>query len=223
MPDTDPTLDPAGTSGPTLHRDATRTSTRLRGVLTLLDTNPDATVNDVRLVLGRHALLLPLWGLALLSLPLTFIPFTSTLLGIPMLALTLQLALGRELLWLPRGWLAKPPPRRWMNWLYPKLIRLFGMMEWMLRRSYPQFREPPLNYLSNFLLVCLTLAIALPLPFGNIAPAIAILLLALGLMEEDGSFVAMGQIMGLLTVGALLVIVTLVIGAFGATNLLTGS
>ncbi len=189
----------------------------------MLDTNTEATISDLRLVLGRHSLLLPLFVLALLSLPLTIIPFTSAILGIPMTVLAVQLAMGRNTIWLPQAWLQITPPTKYLHYIYPKLIWLFERLESMTRARYHQFSEAPLHHLSGFLFVALSLAIALPIPFGNVAPAIAVLCLALGHMEQDGGVIAIGQCIGLLTLGALLVIVTLVIGAFGAVNLLTGS
>lgn len=52
-------------------------------------------------------------------------------------------------------------------------------------------------------LMCLLLAvvIAMPIPFGNLPPAICVLLIALGMIQRDGLFVAAGFSGGLLLLG----------------------
>ena len=193
-----------------------RGAARLTRALALVEANPAVTIEQVRTVLGRHSLLAPLWLLALIAIPAAFVPFGSTILGIPMLALSIQLALGRPQLWLPGRLLHKPAPRAWLLWLYPRVITALQNLETLIKPRYPQFTQSPYKHLSGFLCVALTLAVALPIPLGNIAPSLAVAALALGHMEEDGALIACGQIVGLLTLGVLSVVVALVFGSLGA-------
>lgn len=48
------------------------------------------------------------------------------------------------------------------------------------------------------------LVLAVPLPFGNIAPASAILLLAAGLLWQDGLGVLVGHVLGVISVGVII-------------------
>jgi hypothetical protein len=55
--------------------------------------------------------------------------------------------------------------------------------------------------------------LAAPIPFGNPPPAIALALLAIGILERDGRFVIAGYVAGLLS---FVLVGALVWGLFGA-------
>lgn len=56
----------------------------------------------------------------------------------------------------------------------------------------------------------LAVAIALPIPFGNIVPVVAVCMITIGLIERDGLMVLIGL---LLTLMAMLVTAALLLGA----------
>ena len=162
--------------------------------------------------------------LILFALPNTLpgIPGTSAVLGVPLLYLTLQLALGRAP-WLP-GFIARRSVGR--EALASVLERA---QPWILRGE--RYLKPRLRSLTGVLAerwvgacsVLLALMIMLPIPFGNMLPALAIIFAALGLMEEDGLWVLVGAVTG--TIASVVVIAVLwavlksaifvVLGAFG--------
>ena len=51
------------------------------------------------------------------------------------------------------------------------------------------------RWLGAFCLL-LALVLVLPIPLGNLPPAVAVALVALGLIEKDGIFVALGLVVG---------------------------
>jgi len=61
--------------------------------------------------------------------------------------------------------------------------------------------------------VFLSLIVTLPIPFGNVAPCIAIAFLALGLLQHDGLVVGIGFAASLLAFG-------LILGAWASVKLL---
>lgn len=87
------------------------------------------------------------------------------------------------------------------------LRRLVPLMRRVERRTRP--RLSPLVHgrgaaLALAAIVLQGLVLAVPLPFGNIAPASAILMLAAGLLWRDGLGVLVGHALGVLSVGVII-------------------
>lgn len=131
--------------------------------------------------------------LVLFALPnvLPSIPGTSAITGIPLVYLSLQLALGRKP-WLP-AFIAKRSFSR------EALASVLAQAHpWLV--SGERYLHPRLQMLTSaraervvgVLMVILAVAVMLPIPFGNMLPALAIIFLALGLMEEDGAWILGG-------------------------------
>jgi hypothetical protein len=122
-------------------------------------------------------------------------PGTSGILGLPLIYLSSQMMLGR-LPWLP-GFIAN---RSISHEDFGALVSRVGPM---LARA-ERLLKPRLPFLVNsgterFIgAVCLLLAVILllPIPFGNMLPALAICIFALGLLERDGVWVLAGLVMG---------------------------
>ncbi len=119
------------------------------------------------------------------------LPGTSALLGVPLMLLTLQLALGRPA-WLPQALFRRSLPRSEFAAAVNRLLPWLARAESLVR--------PRLLPLSGHVArrcvgaVCLVLStvLALPIPFGNMLPALAISLMAIGLLEGDGVWVLIG-------------------------------
>jgi hypothetical protein len=133
-------------------------------------------------------------------------PGGSTILGMPLLLIAGQLALGRECVWLPRAIanrsLARSDLQRLVDYGLPTLRRAERLL------------APRLSLLLNDRLIglaCLVLAVilVLPIPFANVAPALGIAAFALGLVQKDGAAVLIGWLATLVS----LVIVAMVSGA----------
>ena len=141
--------------------------------------------------------------LVLFALPnaLPAIPGTSAILGIPLVYLSLQLAMGRPP-YLPE-FIAKRAVNR------ASFAGLLARAQPMLQRG-ERYLHPRLSWLTSgrmervvgVLMAIMALSVLLPIPFGNMLPAFAIILFALGLMEEDGAWVLAG--LGAMAVGILL-------------------
>lgn len=133
-------------------------------------------------------------------------PGSSTVLGVPLIFIAAQLAVGRPVLWLPRSIgdrsFAKGDMQRIVELTTPALRRTERLL------------APRFGWLLNDRLIgaaCLVLAIilALPIPLGNMLPALSICAFALGLLQRDGLAVLAGW--GIAAVS--LVVVALVSGA----------
>ena len=69
-------------------------------------------------------------------------------------------------------------------------------------------------------IVVLAVVLSLPIVFGNQPPALAIALIALGLIEKDGAFVIAGLVAGIAAVGLVFAVLTGL--AQGASFLIDG-
>lgn len=120
-------------------------------------------------------------------------PGTSALLGAPLLFLAAQLALGRRP-WLPKVIANRSMPRSHFSALVSRLTPWLARAERLLRPRWVLLCHPPAEYAVG--LVCLLLAtlVFLPIPLGNMMPALAICLFALGILERDGAWVLAGLI-----------------------------
>ena len=147
-------------------------------------------VADLLDVLGDRALAALLFVFAIPNV-LPMPPGTSGLLGAPLLFLAAQMAFNM------RAWLPAVIARRSMaRHDYAALVRRIA--PWLVRAE--RLMKPRLTPLASGAMesvvgtVCLLLALVLvlPIPLGNMLPALAICLLALGILERDGLWVLAG-------------------------------
>lgn len=159
-----------------------------------------------------HALEQKAFGalILVLSLPncIPMLPGVSTVTGLGIILLALQLAWGREEPWLP----AYVRDRGFSRAAFAKMID--KALPWIERIE--RVASPRLHIMTGALgrrivgtaIALLGLVLILPIPIiGNIPPGIAITILALGLLERDGWVVAFGYAAGtaaVIVVGGLL-------------------
>jgi hypothetical protein len=130
------------------------------------------------------------------------IPGISTLLGLPLLLLSIQLTIGSSRPWLPRSVSARSLERsafaRVVAAIQPRLQRFEKLLKPRLLVLTSTWAERGIG------LCCLIAAVLvfLPIPFGNLLPAVALCAFGLALMEKDGILV----LVGLATLGFSLVV-----------------
>lgn len=121
-------------------------------------------------------------------------PGSSAVFGLPLMVISVQLAIGRPFLWLPEV-IARQAIRR------SDLKRVIDAIHpWL--RGLERLLSPRLAFLFGPIgdrvvgIICLVLAVILflPIPFVNFVPALAIALFALALLQQDGllALVAIG-------------------------------
>ena len=127
-------------------------------------------------------------------------PGTSAILGTPLLFVTVQLALGRP------AWVPRAIGRRSLSLaaIAPTLRRVaFGLTvhHALLRPRLQPLVEPAAVRAIGVISSLLALILFLPIPFGNMLPALAISLFAIGILRRDGLLVLAGIACALLAVG----------------------
>lgn len=127
-------------------------------------------------------------------------PGTSTVLGAPLVFLTAQLALGRTP-WLPplisRRSIARKDFAAFVNKATPWLARA----EKLLRPRLGVLAHPPAENLVGLICFVLAVVLILPIPLGNMLPALAICVMALGILERDGIWTGLGALIALASLG----------------------
>ena len=121
-------------------------------------------------------------------------PGTSTVLGAPLIFLAAQLTLGRKP-WLPALITRRSMSRADFQALMLRMGPWLERAEKLLRPRASGIALPPMEYLIGFVCLLLATVLVLPIPFGNMLPALAISLMALGVLERDGLWVLAGLLM----------------------------
>lgn len=199
----------------------TETSTgRPRGfseVLERLANRPGARlhVGEVVEAFGERAFGAVMLMFAIVNM-LPWPPGGTTLTGAPLLFLSMELAWGRDTVWLP-GWIERASVSRpAFKASSARLMKIIRFTEGL--------SKPRLYFLTGRLgqgligLACVFLSAILVLPVfgGNLIPAVAIGLFSLGVMQRDGIAVLLGWIMTGVTVVILFLAWRLIVAGFQA-------
>ena len=125
------------------------------------------------------------------------IPGTSGILGLPLLFLSAQMMLGRAP-WLPKFISLRSMPRD----EFANLVeRVNPWLDWADRFTAPRLSllgDPVAQRLIGAFCLILSIVLVLPVPLGNMLPGIALCLIALGVLERDGLWIAGGVGVGVL-------------------------
>ncbi|MBA4489236.1 exopolysaccharide biosynthesis protein [Paracoccus sp. S1E-3] len=122
-------------------------------------------------------------------------PGLSGLLGLPLLYLTWQMMLGR-VPWLPRIIAGRGFPHATFAALIQRVSPFLIRAEKLLRPRWNWLVGPRAEHLLGALMLVLAVVVTLPIPFGNMLPAFAICLIALGVLERDGLWACLGVFVG---------------------------
>lgn len=127
-------------------------------------------------------------------------PGFSSLFAAPLLFLAAQLALGRPAPWLPRLIAARSISRSDFASILEKASPWLIRSEKMLKPRLSNLTRPPFE--QAIAVVCLLLAVVLflPIPLGNMLPAIAICIFSLAILERDGIAAMLGVIVAAVSV-----------------------
>ena len=118
-------------------------------------------------------------------------PGTSAILGAPLVFLAAQLALGLRP-WLPRVIARRSIARSDFAALVGRAIPWLARAERLLKPRLCRLAGPPAVYGVGAACLLLATILFLPIPLGNMLPAFAICLFALGILERDGVWILAG-------------------------------
>ncbi len=122
-------------------------------------------------------------------------PGTSAILGAPLLFLALQLMLGRKP-WLPKVIASRSMARSDFARVVERIAPMLAKGERFLRPRLKPLAYPPGQNAAGAFCLLLSVVLFLPIPLGNMLPALAICLFGLGLLERDGLMILAGWVTG---------------------------
>lgn len=143
-------------------------------------------------------------------------PGVSAILGAPLLFITAQLMVGRRTLWLPKALAERTMTRADFVTLMGKVS---PYLTWLERRLKPRFTflyNPWLDRVTGLIGLVLAIIVFLPIPFGNMLPALALSAFGLGVAERDGVVGLFGGVMALVSIFVLAVLSKALIAGFTA-------
>jgi len=168
------------------------------------------TLQDLLTRAGRRGPAFLMLFLCLLSMIFSIVPGFSTIVGLPLLLLSAQMALGRRKLGLP-AWLGR------RSFDHTTLAQgMYKRLQWIKRAE--RIVRPRLKVFCTraFLrvigitgVIC-SIVLSLPIPLMNFPPTFAIFLMALGVLGKDGLMVLSGLLVAAAVVATLAVLAILV-------------
>lgn len=129
------------------------------------------------------------------------LPGLSTPFGLILMFFGLRIAL-RQRPWLPKRLLNMEIPYPTLTKVVKGALAVSTRLEKVLHPRFRFFKDwPSFNFLNGLaiLLSGLVLSLPLPIPFTNTIPAWSILLIAAGMMENDGAVIVAGYLMAGMT------------------------
>ncbi|MGY0196202.1 exopolysaccharide biosynthesis protein [Leptothrix sp. BB-4] len=138
--------------------------------------------------------------LLLMAVPsLLPVPGAGTVMGLGIAALALAMLQGRDDAPLPRRVAELEMSQHWARRVLGLMATIYGLAErWSCERLAHLAPVRPTAWLALVLAVMAAILV-LPIPFGNILPALAVATIGLGLAFRDGLVVVVGTVMAGLT------------------------
>jgi hypothetical protein len=155
------------------------------------------TLRELLELVGEQGLLVFCAILAMPFLLPVSIPLMSTALGLPMLLIAVAVVMNR-VPWLPDRLLDHALPGTTVQHVLDRGSHAAARFEHLVRpRLLAMTGSAAINSINGMVLAVAVLVLMAPLPlvpFANTLPAIAIILLCLGMAERDGRMVLMGYL-----------------------------
>lgn len=154
--------------------------------------------------------------LLLLAMPcLLPVPGVGTVLGVGLAALAVAMWRGHGAPCLPRRVAELELPRRWAQRVLVGLASAYALAGRCARTRWSHLALADRRSATALAVGLMAAIVVMPIPFGNLLPAVALMLIGLGLVFRDGVAV----LLGLLVSGLALVATTgllLMVGAWGS-------
>lgn len=157
------------------------------------------TLQDIEYSLGSRgfSLMLLLFSLPL-AIPIPVPPGFTTFASIPLIIFSMQMILGGKHPWIPK-WLAKKNIKRsTIETLVKKANFFFYKIEKISRKRFSIFDNCVAEFLLKIFYLTCAVSIANPIPLTNMIPAIGIIIVSFGSINQDGVIVSIGLILGII-------------------------
>lgn len=160
------------------------------------------SLDELMSAMGRSSIA---FAILILSLPaLTPIPGPFGLVfGSCLAIVSLQIIAGFRRIWLPQFLGRRQISGSTIDLMVRYTAPMVARVETLLRKNRMRhLAGPRAQAFLGVPVLLLAIAVALPIPFGNLLPVAALVMIALGLMERDGLVAILGVAMGVVALGA---------------------
>lgn len=174
---------------------------------------PRITIEELMHKFGGRAIgaLLFIFGLAcMLPLP----PGATTIFGIPLLLLAPQLVIGAAAPWLPEGVRRRSLSTADLRRGLPRLIGPLRKVEAISKPRLVILFGAVGERLLGVVCTALALVLILPIPGGNILPAMAVSALSFALIQRDGLIALLGYALAVTSASVLVLAAHIIVSMF---------
>jgi len=174
---------------------------------------PRISISELTHWFGGRAIgaLLFVFGLAcILPLP----PGATTIFGLPLLLLAPQLIIGAGVPWLPEGVKRRTVSTADLRSGLPRVIPWLQKVEAISRPRLVFLFNPVGERLIGVVCMALALVLILPIPLGNILPALAVSTLAFSLIQRDGLIALFGYLLAVASASVLVLAAHIIVSMF---------
>jgi hypothetical protein len=127
-------------------------------------------------------------------------PGTSTVLGAPLIFLAAQLSFAWPAPWLPKLMASRSMSRADFAATVGRASPWLAKAERLLKPRLSFLTRPPFEQAIGVVCLILAIMLFLPIPFGNMPPALAICLFSLAILERDGIAAILGTVVAVASI-----------------------
>jgi hypothetical protein len=152
------------------------------------------------------------FGIIMLLLgSIAVLPGICVLAGVVLIALSVQMLMGREAPVLPRFMASKPLPRDRFVALTRRVVPAVRVLE---RFIHPRWQTPlsATRRVVGLVLLLMATTLFVPVPLSNVVPGVMTMFIALAYLEEDGLLLSLTLVASLVSFGVMIA------AAWGATR-----
>lgn len=144
--------------------------------------------------------------LMVLALPccIPFLYGVPQIVALPLMFISAQMLLGRDMPWLPRKLGARSVSKDALVDLAARAEPWLRRIEAVSRPRLVRLTLPPLERIVGLALVLFSASILVPLPGTNTVPGFAVVIVAMGLLQRDGILVIVGILLGTAWIASLI-------------------
>lgn len=144
--------------------------------------------------------------LMVLALPccIPFLYGVPQIVALPLMFISAQMLLGRDMPWLPRKLGARSVSKDALVDLAARAGPWLRRIEAVSRPRLVRLTLPPLERIVGLALVLFSASILVPLPGTNTVPGFAVVIVAMGLLQRDGILVIAGILLGTAWIASLI-------------------
>lgn len=153
---------------------------------------PELTLGELIHAFGERGIGALMLFLGLLSTLIGAVPGTTTIIGLPLLVITIQLVIRRDELWMPAWALRKSFDRTRYRQAVGKVLKPLRLVERLSRPRLSVLTGETSEVLIGIVCSLLILILMLPLIFANLVPSLIIATFGFGLTQRDGVAVLIG-------------------------------